>query len=86
MSKLLLDLSDEEEEEEEDSLRKKKLENEMIWDKIKDVHEELDISQQELEKLLLIFHLLLQYINSEENLDNTGGIPILILKIVLVSF
>ena len=55
----------------------------MIWDKIKDVHEEPDISQHEVEKFLLMFQLLMQSINSEENLDNTDGIPDLILKIAL---
>ena len=63
MAKRLLDLSNEESE-----LRKKiKLENEIILDKIK----EIDISEHEVEKFLLIFHLLMETVNSEESLDNT---------------
>ena len=67
MAKRLLDLSNEESE-----LRKKiKLENEIILDKIKDINEEIDISEHEVEKFLLIFHLLMETVNSEESLDNT---------------
>ena len=80
MAKRLLDLSDEESE-----LRKKiNLENEIILDKIKDINEEIDISEYEVEKFLLIFHLLMETVNSEESLDNTDGIVSdTILKIVL---
>ena len=71
MAKRLLDLSNEESE-----LRKKiKLENEIILDKIKDINEEIDISEHEVENFLLIFHLLMETVNSEESLDS-------ILKIV----
>ena len=67
MFKRLLDLSNVESE-----LRKKiKLENEIILDKIKDINEEIDISEHEVEKFLLIFHLLMETVNSEESLDNT---------------
>ena len=67
MVKRLLDLSNVESE-----LRKKiKLENEIILDKIKDINEEIDISEHEVEKFLLIFHLLMETVNSEESLDNT---------------
>ena len=70
MAKRLLDLSNVETE-----LRKKiKLENEMISDKIKDINEEIDISENEVEKFLLIFHLLMETVNSEESLDNTDSI------------
>ena len=80
MAKRLLDLSNEESE-----LRKKiNLENEIILDKIKDINEEIDISEYEVEKFLLIFHLLMETVNSEESLDNTDGIVSdTILKIVL---
>ena len=76
MFKRLLDLSNVESE-----LRKKiKLENEIILDKIK----EIDISEHEVEKFLLIFHLLMETVNSEESLDNTDGIVSdTVLKIVL---
>ena len=70
MVKRLLDLSNEESE-----LRKKiKLENEIILDKIKDINEEIDINKHDVEKFLLIFHLLMETVNSEESLDNTDGI------------
>ena len=67
MFKRLLDLSNVESE-----LRKKiKLENEIILDKIKDINEEIDINKHDVEKFLLIFHLLMETVNSEESLDNT---------------
>ena len=80
MAKRLLDLSNE-----ESQLRKKiKLENELILDKLKDIHEEIDVNEHEVEKFLLIFHILMETVNSEEVLDNTDGIVTdTILKIVL---
>ena len=44
-------------------------------DKIKDINEEIDISEHEVENFLLIFHLLMETVNFEESLDS-------ILKIV----
>ena len=65
MAKRLLDLSNKDSE-----FRKKiKLENKLIWNKIKNVNEEFDINQHELEKFLLIFHILIKNVNSEESLD-----------------
>ena len=65
MAKRLLDLSIEDSE-----FRKKiKLENKLTWNKIKNVNEEFDINQHELEKFLLIFHILIKNVNSEESLD-----------------
>ena len=79
MAKRLLDLSNE-----ESKFRKKiKLENQFIWDKIKDVNNELDINQHEVEKFLLIFHILMETVSSEENLDNTDGVSDMILTIIL---
>ena len=80
MAERLLDLSNVESE-----LRKKiKLENEIILDKIKDINEETDINKHNVEKFLLIFHLLMETVNSEESLDNTDGIVSdTVLKIVL---
>ena len=79
MAKRLLDLSNE-----ESKFRKKiKLENEFIWDKIKDVNNELDVNQHEVEKFLLIFHILMETVSSEENLDNTDGVSDMILTIIL---
>ena len=80
MTKRLLDLSNEESE-----LRKRiKLENQIILDKIKDINKETDISEHKVEKFPLIFHLLMETVNSEESLDNTDGIVSdTVLKIVL---
>ena len=66
-------------------LRKRiKLENKLILDKLKDIHEEIDINEYEVEKFLLIFHTLMETVNFEEVLDNTdSAITDAILKIVL---
>ena len=80
MAKRLLHISNE-----ESQLRKKvKLENEMILDKIKDIDEDININQHEVEKLLLIFHSLMQTVNSKEGLDKPdAAITDAILQIVL---
>ena len=80
MAKRLLDLSNQ-----ESMLRKRiKLENKLILDKLKDIHEEIDINEYEVEKFLLIFHTLMETVNFEEVLDNTdSAITDAILKIVL---
>ena len=80
MAKRILDLSNE-----ESQLRKKiKLENELILDKLQDIHEEIDINEHEVEKFLLIIHTMMETVNSEEVLDNTdSAITDAILKIVL---
>ena len=79
MAKRLLDLSNEDSE-----FRKKiKLENELIWDKIKNVNEEFNVNQHEVEQFLLIFHILMENVNSEESLDSTGGVSDVILTIIL---
>ena len=66
------------------SFRKKiKPENELIWDKIKDVNEKLNVNQHEVEKVLLIFHILMENVNSEESLDSTDGVSDVVLTIVL---
>ena len=79
MGKRLLDLSNKDSE-----FRKKiKLENELIWDKIKNVNKEINVNQHEVEKFLLIFHTLVENINPEESLDNTDGVSDVILTIVL---
>ena len=75
MAKRLLDLSNEENE-----FRKKiELQNELIWDKIKDINEELDINQHEVEKFLLIFHLLMKTVNSEQSTYSSDGVSDVIL-------
>ena len=56
----------------------------MILDNLKDIHEEIDINEHEVEKFLLIFHTFMEAVNSEEVLDNTDSIVTdTILKIVL---
>ena len=61
--------------EDESQLRKKiKLENDIIIDKIKEHYKDIDISEHEVHKFLLIFHTLMEAINSEENLEETDGV------------
>ena len=43
----------------------------MIIEKIKDIDEEIDISEHEVQKFLLIFHTLMETITSEEALEQT---------------
>ena len=55
-----------------------------ILDKIKDIDEDININQHEAEKFLLIFHSLMQAVNSEEGLDKPDGtVSDAILQIVL---
>ena len=61
--------------EDESQLRKKiKLENDIIIDKIKEHYEDIDISEHEVHKFLLIFHTLMETVNSEENLEEADGV------------
>ena len=61
--------------EDESQLRKKiKLENDIIIDKIKEHYEDIDISEHEVHKFLLIFHTVMDSVNSEENLEETDGV------------
>ena len=56
----------------------------MILDKLKDINEEIDINEHEVETFLLIFHTLMETVNSEEVLDNTdSAVTDAILKMVL---
>ena len=58
----------------ENQLRKKiKLENQKILDKIKEIEEDIDISEHEVHKFLLIFHTLVQKVNSEQPQEETDG-------------
>ena len=58
----------------ENELRKKiKLETDLIIDKIQDIEQEIDISEHEVHKVLLIFHTLVQTINSDEPQEETNG-------------
>ena len=67
------------------SLEKKiKQENEIILDKVKDIDKNININQHEVEKFLLIFHSLMQTVDSEEGLDKPdGAVTDAILQIVL---
>ena len=56
----------------ENQLRKKiKLENQKILEKIKQINEDIDISEYEVHKFLLMFHTLVETINSEEAQEET---------------
>ena len=58
----------------ENQLRKKiKLENQKILEKIKQINEDIDISEHEVHKFLLIFHTLVETINSQESREETDG-------------
>ena len=59
---------------EENQLRKKiKLENEKIVKKIKEIDQHIDISEHEVHKFLLIFHTLIETVNSEQDQEETDG-------------
>ena len=61
MRTLILNLNSEEE------LRKKiKLETDLILDKVQEIEQNIDISEHELHKFLLIFQTFVQTINSNE--------------------
>ena len=57
----------------ENQLRKKiKLENQKILEKIKEINEDIDISEHKVHKFLLIFHTLVETINSQEGRKETN--------------
>ena len=57
-----------------DQLRKKiKLENLKIVEKIKEIDANIDISEHEVHKFLLIFHILAETTNSQESNEETDG-------------
>ena len=57
----------------ENQLRKKiKLENQKILGKIKEINEDIDISEHKVHKFLLIFHTLVGTINSQEGRKETN--------------
>ena len=56
----------------------------MIIEKIKDIDEEIDISEHEVQKFLLIFYTLMETITSEEALEQTDrAVTDAILQVVL---
>ena len=59
----------------EDELRKKiKLETDLTLDKVQEIEQEIDISEHEVHKFLLIFHTLVQTINSNEPQEEKDGL------------
>ena len=58
----------------ENQLRKKfKLENQKILIKIKEIEVDIDVSEHEVHKFLLIFHTLVETVNSEQPQEQTDG-------------
>ena len=49
------------------------LENQKILGKIKEIEEDIDISENEVHKFLIIFHTLVEPVNSEQPQDETDG-------------
>ena len=59
----------------EDELRTKiKLETDLILDKVQEIEPEIDMNEHEVHKFLLIFHTLVQTINSNEPQEETDGL------------
>ena len=57
-----------------DQFRKKiKSENQKIVEKIRKIDKNIDISEHEVHKFLLIFHILAETINSQESHEETDG-------------
>ena len=54
--------------------RKIKLKHEKIISKIRETNEEIDISEHEVYKFLLIFHTLIETVNSVETEEETDGL------------
>ena len=58
----------------ENQPRKKiKLENPKILDKIKEIEEDIDISEHEVDKFLIIFHTFVETINSDQPQEEPDG-------------
>ena len=58
----------------ENQLRKRiKLENQKILAKINEIEEDIDINEHEVHKFLLIFHTLVETVNSEQPEEETDG-------------
>ena len=57
-----------------EQLRKKiKLQNQKIIEKVKEINEEIDINEHEVQKFLLIFHSLFEIVTSEQAVEETDG-------------
>lgn len=68
----------------ENQLRKKiKLENQKMFDNIKEIEEDIDISEHEVHKFLLIFYTFVETVNSKQPEEETDGfVTDVILQIV----
>ena len=53
--------------------KKNKLENQKILDKIKEIEEDININEHKVHKFLLIFHALVETVNSEQPQEETDG-------------
>ena len=53
--------------------KKVKLEIDMILDKVVEMDKEIDISEHEMHKFLLIFHTLAESVNSDQPQEETDG-------------
>ena len=57
-----------------EQLRKKiKLQNQKIIEKVKEINEEIDINEHEVQKFLLIFHSLFEIVTFEQAIEETDG-------------
>ena len=57
---------------EDSNLEKKiKLQNQKIIEKVKEINEEIDINEHEVQKFLLIFHSLFEIVTSEQAIEET---------------
>ena len=54
-----------------EQLRKKKLQNQKIIEKVKVINKEIDINEHEVQKFLLIFHSLFERVTSEQAIEKT---------------
>ena len=59
---------------EDSNLEKKiKLQNQKIIEKVKEINEEIDINEHEVQKFLLIFHSLFEIVTFEQAIEETDG-------------
>ena len=57
-----------------EQLRKKiKLQNQKIIERVKEIGDEIDINEHEVQKFLLIFHSLFEIVTSEQAIEETDG-------------
>ena len=49
------------------------MQNQKIIEKVKEINEEIDINENEIQKFLLIFHSLFEIVTSEQAIEETDG-------------